>query len=827
MGHELGTAQFGWLNTGANLIGNGKTHNFFFHHEPAYGTAARDAKPLKKVPDKLDAPCCVMDNKKRERDKYIQLIGANNARIIFSGHEHQYTKRRINQTFANLGINKERSIVILATPYDSNTGPRTAESWNGDPSAAPLLHIKYDDGTGEKTYEARIRASDDDAEEHPSGGMSLTSSDLEFMKDNAIIQSHVGMRWTHIPIPQGADITSAYIQFTAEDIDSDVAGVTFYGEDTDYALPFTGSANDLSSRIKTSASVDWTNILAWDIIGESVREKHRTPDLEPIIQEIVNRPNWHDDLTFNGEFFEIKAASAGAPWYEYSYEDYRLGFDAYVIELTDPWEKDVNEPYHFAVLDVNGNEVSNTVVAYDRTQLIGPLQAQHASRLYKRLTNAPAITTLEAFPDEERSILIDIPNRGLARSLDTDQDGATDIEESGQDVDNDNMPDYEDLDTARVTTATGAGKIVLDLLEDQYENIQFSDVSTTTDTDLALDQQSKPNKDFPMGLLGFNISGIPMGESLTVIFTFPTGIHEAFSYYSVESWTQIEIGSHDGDNRLTTVITDGGVGDRDGEADGVITHLGGIAEPKPYLVNSMVSMYVQDLSFNYDEDTESCIPIRDFDLGYEGNFLKKFNFTTQLNNIGTIPLSEIILSVRVLTNENILENAEMAPGGEGSGIILDRQGSYQDGKLSPGESVDVPFTICLRDNKPFSLFVDIQARLPETVSLPDEVAPIELFRAGDLDGDGDGIRDDEDDCLNSDLSSTVFIGDYDSGVENMLLDDGCTISDRIMLCAEYSKNHGRFVSCVSRLSNDLKKDGILSNFDKRDLMRCASRADIP
>ena len=52
------------------------------------------------------------------------------------------------------------------------------------------------------------------------------------------------------------------------------------------------------------------------------------------------------------------------------------------------------------------------------------------------------------------------------------------------------------------------------------------------------------------------------------------------------------------------------------------------------------------------------------------------------------------------------------------------------------------------------------------------------------DTDGDGIPDDEDDCPFSDLSETVVIDGCDSGVQNVLFDDGCTISDLISQCAE-------------------------------------------
>src|SRR5262245_51102153 len=77
---------------------------------------------------------------------------------------------------------------------------------------------------------------------------------------------------------------------------------------------------------------------------------------------------------------------------------------------------------------------------------------------------------------------------------------------------------------------------------------------------------------------------------------------------------------------------------------------------------------------------------------------------------------------------------------------------------------------------------------------------------GDLaDADGDGILDAEDDaCLASILTPTVVIDSCDSLVPNTVFPNGCSLADRIAACAVDVKNHGKYVSCVSRLTNSLK-----------------------
>jgi hypothetical protein len=108
-----------------------------------------------------------------------------------------------------------------------------------------------------------------------------------------------------------------------------------------------------------------------------------------------------------------------------------------------------------------------------------------------------------------------------------------------------------------------------------------------------------------------------------------------------------------------------------------------------------------------------------------------------------------------------------------------------------------------------------------------------IFNAGSAgkckepDDDGDGVPNDEDECPDSDLSATVAIDGCDSGVPNTVFPSGCTIPDLIATCAEGASNHGQFVSCVSHLTNDLKKAGTITGQQKGAIQSCAAQAHIP
>ena len=95
------------------------------------------------------------------------------------------------------------------------------------------------------------------------------------------------------------------------------------------------------------------------------------------------------------------------------------------------------------------------------------------------------------------------------------------------------------------------------------------------------------------------------------------------------------------------------------------------------------------------------------------------------------------------------------------------------------------------------------------------------------DKDGDGFCGDVDNCSESNLEETIIVDGCDSGVENQLFDSGCTMSDLIIKCAKGATNHGGFVSCVSHLTNQWKKDDLISGKDKGAIQSCAAKAKIP
>ncbi len=97
-----------------------------------------------------------------------------------------------------------------------------------------------------------------------------------------------------------------------------------------------------------------------------------------------------------------------------------------------------------------------------------------------------------------------------------------------------------------------------------------------------------------------------------------------------------------------------------------------------------------------------------------------------------------------------------------------------------------------------------------------------------VDTDGDGIPDIDDHCPNSILTPTVVFGDTDTGVENRVDEEGCSIADLFAALEPESgwKNHGQFVSSSVKLVKRLQRDGTIDKSEAQALKTGAAHSDI-
>ncbi|HWP93166.1 MAG TPA: right-handed parallel beta-helix repeat-containing protein [Thermodesulfobacteriota bacterium] len=115
--------------------------------------------------------------------------------------------------------------------------------------------------------------------------------------------------------------------------------------------------------------------------------------------------------------------------------------------------------------------------------------------------------------------------------------------------------------------------------------------------------------------------------------------------------------------------------------------------PELVIVNNLVTFEPIKSTFKTTSDTTDCPP----------GFVGKFMFDAMLTNTSSERLSDLMLvEVKILTNDNLLLNADGGPGGVGTTLTI-----FSSGVFSPGESVRVPFIICLKNKKRFGFFVDV------------------------------------------------------------------------------------------------------------------------
>jgi hypothetical protein len=117
--------------------------------------------------------------------------------------------------------------------------------------------------------------------------MDITSSDLEIFDDGGL--QVIGLRFVDIPIPKGAIVDDAYIEFTCDETEGGTEPVSavIEGQLNPNPPAFADIANNISDRPTTTANVVW-NPANWTEEGQ----KDTTSDITSIIQEIVDQAGW-------------------------------------------------------------------------------------------------------------------------------------------------------------------------------------------------------------------------------------------------------------------------------------------------------------------------------------------------------------------------------------------------------------------------------------------------------------------------------------------------------------------------------------------------------
>ncbi len=154
-----------------------------------------------------------------------------------------------------------------------------------------LLAMPIAWGAQAASIDVRVSSEFDDAEESRTGRVNRKSRDLELVDEGTRRPAQiVGMRFRGVAVPRGATILNAYVQFQVDEPDAGHVLLEIRGEATVSSRTFSRVTGDISSRPRTSASVLWAPP-PWIRVGQA-GPAQRTPNLAPIIREIVLRRDW-------------------------------------------------------------------------------------------------------------------------------------------------------------------------------------------------------------------------------------------------------------------------------------------------------------------------------------------------------------------------------------------------------------------------------------------------------------------------------------------------------------------------------------------------------
>ncbi len=152
------------------------------------------------------------------------------------------------------------------------------------------------------TATSTVTQSSDDAGLSPECVYFTSNSEIYFGKCTNGQDITSGFRFTNVTIPRHSKILNAYLEFTVDGHYSNGLTVSLFGEATGNAQTF----DDVSGPVNRPLTDHFTT---WSILSTDpwyAGQRRQTPDLSPVIQEVVDRADWD-----NGNALAIITANIG------------------------------------------------------------------------------------------------------------------------------------------------------------------------------------------------------------------------------------------------------------------------------------------------------------------------------------------------------------------------------------------------------------------------------------------------------------------------------------------------------------------------------------
>jgi len=180
------------------------------------------------------------------------------------------------------------TVTLTASPTATQTSSPVAPTSTHTATATRVVPSPTTGAPGQNSVSVRVSSGSNDAEENSRGQMYTTSSDLELVYDSSV--QTVGIRFTNVKVPKGATIVNAYLQFKVDKATSGTVNLKIQGQASPNPSAFSSQRYNISSRPRTLSFVNWAPP-SWTKVGAAGPEQ-ATPNLAPVIQEIINQSNW-------------------------------------------------------------------------------------------------------------------------------------------------------------------------------------------------------------------------------------------------------------------------------------------------------------------------------------------------------------------------------------------------------------------------------------------------------------------------------------------------------------------------------------------------------
>ncbi|MDZ7723287.1 MAG: FlgD immunoglobulin-like domain containing protein [candidate division KSB1 bacterium] len=189
---------------------------------------------------------------------------------------------------STVSLYAQNVIIEWNTVHQTIDGFGGSDAWFADdisihPDRDALLDLLFsrESGAGLSIYRHRIPPGESDWLDFQ---VDLNSNDLDFGS-----RPVHGVRFQNAGIPREVDIDSAFVRFTAKDNGTAECNLQIDGQSSGDAEVFADTPGNLSGRLRTTAAVSW-QVPAWT--GGEHGKNQRTPDLDAVVQEIVNQEDW-------------------------------------------------------------------------------------------------------------------------------------------------------------------------------------------------------------------------------------------------------------------------------------------------------------------------------------------------------------------------------------------------------------------------------------------------------------------------------------------------------------------------------------------------------